>query len=34
MTCWIAIAVASAQVEVGRDYHGLYRVFAKNSVML
>jgi hypothetical protein len=34
MTCWITAAVASAQVQVGRDCHGLYHGFAKNSVGL
>jgi hypothetical protein len=34
MTCWIDIAVVSARVEVGRDYHGFYHGFAKNSVGL
>jgi hypothetical protein len=34
MTYWITAAVASAQVEVGRDCHGLYRGFAKNTVGL
>jgi hypothetical protein len=34
MTCGITAAVASARVEVGRDCHGLYRGFAKNSIGL
>jgi hypothetical protein len=34
MTCWITVAVVSARVDVERDYHGLYRGFAKNSVGL
>jgi hypothetical protein len=34
MNCWITAAVASARVEVGRDCHGLYRGFPKNSVGL
>jgi hypothetical protein len=34
MTCWITSDVASARVEVGRDCHGFYRGFAKNSVGL
>jgi hypothetical protein len=34
MTCWVTVAVASARVEVGRDCHGLYCGFAKNSVGL
>jgi hypothetical protein len=34
MTCWITAAIASARVEVGRDCHGFYRGFAKNSVGL
>jgi hypothetical protein len=33
-TCWITTAVASARVEVGRDCHGFYCGFAKNSVGL
>jgi hypothetical protein len=32
MTCWVTAAVASARVEVGRDYHGFYCGFAKNSL--
>jgi hypothetical protein len=32
MACWIAAAIASARVQVGRDCHGFYRGFAKNSV--
>jgi hypothetical protein len=32
MTCWIAAAVASARVKVGRDCHEFYHGFAKNSV--
>jgi hypothetical protein len=32
--CWITAAVASAPVEVGRDYHGFYHGFAKKSVGL
>jgi hypothetical protein len=32
MTCWIVAAFASARVKVGRDCHGFYRGFAKNSV--
>jgi hypothetical protein len=34
MTCWITVVIASARVEMGRDCHGLYRGFAKNSVGL
>jgi hypothetical protein len=34
MTCWITATVASGRVEVGRDCHGFYRGFAKNSVEL
>jgi hypothetical protein len=34
MTYWITAAVASARVEVGRDWHGFYRGFAENSVGL
>jgi hypothetical protein len=32
MTCRITATIACARVEVGRDYHGLYHGFAKNSV--
>jgi hypothetical protein len=32
MTCYIVAAIASACVEVGRDYHGYYHGFAENSV--
>jgi hypothetical protein len=32
MTCWIAAAIASASVEVGRNCHGFYRGLAKDSV--
>jgi hypothetical protein len=31
MTCWITVAVVSAQVEVGRDCHEFYCGFAKKS---
>jgi hypothetical protein len=34
MTYWITAVVASVRVEVRRDYHGLYRGFAKNLVRL
>jgi hypothetical protein len=34
MTCWITTAIASAVVEVGRDCHGFYHGFVKNSVGL
>jgi hypothetical protein len=34
MTYWIITAVVSARMEVGRDCHGFYRGFAKNSVGL
>jgi hypothetical protein len=34
MTYWITATVVSARVEVGRDYHGFYRGFVKNSVGL
>jgi hypothetical protein len=34
MTCWITAAIASSRVEVGRDCHGFYAGFAKNSVGL
>jgi ribosomal protein L31 len=34
MTCGITAAVASARVEVGRDCHGFYHGFAKNSIGL
>jgi hypothetical protein len=34
MTCSISAAVASARVEVGRDYHRFYLGFAKSSVRL
>jgi hypothetical protein len=34
MTYWIAAAIASAQVEVGRDCDGFYRGFAENSIGL
>jgi hypothetical protein len=32
MTCWIAVAFASARVEVERDCHRFYCGFAENSV--
>jgi hypothetical protein len=32
MTYWIAAAIASAFVKVGRDCHGFYRRFAENSI--
>jgi hypothetical protein len=32
MTCWIATAVASAWVEVGRNCHGFYSGTAEDSV--
>jgi hypothetical protein len=32
MTYWIAAAIEGASVEVGRDRHGFYRGFAKDSV--
>jgi hypothetical protein len=34
MTYCITTTVASARVEVGRDSHGFYHGFAKNSVGL
>jgi hypothetical protein len=32
MTCSTIASFASTRVEVGRDYHGFYRGFAKNLV--
>jgi hypothetical protein len=32
MTYWIAAAIASARVEVGRDCHGFYHGIAEDSV--
>jgi hypothetical protein len=34
MTCWIVAAFASARVELGRNCHGFYHGFAKNSVRI
>jgi hypothetical protein len=34
MTYWTAAYFASARVEVGRDCHGFYYGFAKNSVRI
>jgi hypothetical protein len=34
MTCWITVAFASARVEVGRDCHGFYHGFTKNSIRI
>jgi hypothetical protein len=34
MTCWITATIASARVEVGRDFHAFNLGFAKNIVRL